>query len=340
MAGVNIEISVRGEWVRVPALDIDGNIITVKGKWIRIAAIHDEWWLKTEIDDPATCVRKLKAQKSQLRADIFTFTQKVPGSSPKYPYVFESESVAAARTSSFKTWWESLPQESRKNVRRSQKRGVVVRLEEFNDELIGGIAGVNNDSPIKQGERNVHCGKSLALVRKDHESFRERSDFICAYFENEMIGYLKVVYRGEVAAILNLGVKVSHSDKRPANALIAAAVKRCEQEGVSYLTYGLYNYGNKRHSPLCEFKARNGFKEMLTPRFYLPLSLWGEISMKAKLHRGLIGILPNRLIQMGIHTRTRWYNFRQSLSRCSLMSERPTRTRQMERSIPPAGSKS
>ena len=339
MAGVNIEISVRGQWVRVPALEIDGQVMTVKGKWLKVATIHDEWWLKTEIDDPAACVKELKAQRSQLRADIFTFTQKVPGSPAKYPYAFEFDSVAAARTSSFKAWWESLPQESRKNVRRSQKRGVVVRLDEFNDELAEGIAGVNNDSPIKQGEPNVHYGKSLALVRKDHESFLERSDFICAYFGNEMIGYLKLVHKGEVAAILNLGVKASHSDKRPANALIAAAVDRCEKAGVTYLTYGLYNYGNKRHSPLREFKSRNGFTEVFTPRFYIPLTLWGAISMKAKLHRGLIGLLPQSIIEMGIHARMSWYNFRQSLSRCSSMPERPTRTRQMERSIPPAGSK-
>jgi hypothetical protein len=225
-------------------------------------------------------------------------------------------------------------------VRRSQKRGVVISVQEFDDDLIQGIAGVNNDSPIKQGERNVHFGKSFDSVRKDHESFLDRSDFICAHSQDEMIGYLKVVYKGDVAAILNLGVKTSHSDKRPANALIAAAVKRCEEKGTSYLTYGLYNYGNKRQTPLREFKSRNGFEELLTPRFYVPLTLWGKISMKLKLHRGLIGILPHRVIEMGVDARVRWYSFRQSPSRCSSTPEQPNRTRQMERSIPPAGSNS
>ena len=94
--------------------------------------------------------------------------------------------------------------------------------------MIAGIAGVNNDSPMRQGKPNAHYGKSLDQVKKDHESFVERSEFLGAYFENEMIGYLKVVYRGDVAAILNLAVKASHNDKRPANALIATAITRTD----------------------------------------------------------------------------------------------------------------
>jgi ribosomal protein S18 acetylase RimI-like enzyme len=341
MVADSIEISAKGKWVRVPAVNIAGKWITIKGTWLKIATIHDEWWLEGELEDPEFCIRELKETRSLgLCPDMFTFTQKVPGSHPKFQYALEWESVAAARTSSFKNWWERLPQESRKNVRRSQKRGVLVRTQEFNEDLIRGIAGVNNDSPMKQGEPNAHYGKSLDLVRKDHESFIDRSEFFCAYFENEVIGYLKLVYKGDVAAVLNLSVKSSHSDKRPANALIAAAVERCEKRGVSYLTYGLYNYGNKRDTPLREFKSRNGFEEVLTPRFYIPLTTWGKLSMKMKLHRGLIGILPHRMIKMGVDARARWYTFRQPLSRCSSTLERPNRTRQMERSIPPAGSKS
>jgi ribosomal protein S18 acetylase RimI-like enzyme len=340
MAGDSIEISVKGKWIRVPALDIHGRFITVRGRWVKVAMIHDEWWLQTELEDPEYCVKKLKEQRSRgLHADIFTFTQKTPGSLPKYQYAVEWDSVAAARTSSFKDWWEKLPQESRKNVRRSQKRCVVIRTQEFDDDLIRGISGVNNDSPMRQGVPNAHYGKSFDQVKKDHESFLDRSDFFCAYLESELIGYLKLVYKGDVAAILNLAVKASHNDKRPANALIAAAVERCETRGVSYLTYGLFNYGNKRDSPLREFKSRNGFEEVLTPRFYVPLTTWGMLTMKVKLHRGLLGILPHSVITLGVDARTKWYTIKKSLSRCSSVPERPNRIRQTERSTPPAGSK-
>jgi hypothetical protein len=307
-----IEISVRGRWVRVPALKVCENTLIVKGRWIKIAHIHDEEWLETEIEDPEPYVKRLKGQGRQgLHADIFTFTQKVPASPPKYQFPMEWTSVAAIHLTSFKEWWENLPQETRKNVRRSQKRGVVISVKEFGDELIRGISDVNNDSPIRQRVRNAYYGKSLDELRKDYSAFTDRSDFICAHVDDEMIGFLKLVHRGEIASILNLTTKASHSDKRPANALIAKAIELCEAKRVSYVTYGQFNYGNKKDSPLREFKIRNGFQEMLKPRFFVPLTNWGSLCMKMKLHRGLLGILPHSVITLGVRVRAECYNLKQ-----------------------------
>ena len=340
MAVDSIEISVKGKWVRVPALDINGKSIIFKGKWVRVAHIHDEWWMDTELENPEIYLRTLKAKHpNELRADIFTFSQKIPGSLPKYNYPYEWDSVASACTVSFQEWWDKLPQESRKNVRRSQKRGVTITASALSDNLIAGIVAINNDSPTRQGRPNVYFGQSFEQAKKDHSAFLDRSDFIWAYFENEPIGFLKMVYKGEVAAILNLAVKASHNDKRPANALLAKAVQLCEARQVAFLTYGMFNYGNKQDSPLREFKVRNGFEEQLTPRYYVPLTKTGALAVRLKLHRGLLGILPHRVIQFGINARSKWYNFKQFISRCSSMLERPNRIRQTERSNPPAGSK-
>ena len=49
-------------------------------------------------------------------------------------------------------------------------------------------------------------------------------------------------------------------------------------------------------------------------------------------------ILPSSAITAGLRMRTLWYNFTAFVRRCSSTTERPNRTRQMERSIPPAGS--
>jgi hypothetical protein len=341
MVDESIEVSIKGRWMRVPALQVSGKTIVVRGRWIKVASIHDEAWLETDLEEPELCVTKLKEQESSgPHADIFTFTQKLPGSLPKYRYHLEWDSVATIRLTSFKEWWEKLPQETRKNVRRSQKRGVMITVKDFDDDLIRGIVGVNNDCPNRQGRPNAHYDKSFDQVRKDHSSFLDRSEFICACLGDELIGFLKIVYRGEVASILNLVPKVSHSDKRPANALIAKAVALCEEKGISYLTYGMFNYGNKRASPLREFKSRNGFEEVLTPRFYVPLRRWGKLCMKGKLHRGPLGVLPHSLITMGVHARAKWNSFKQSISRRSSMLERPNRTRQTERSNPPTGSNS
>ena len=339
MKNNTIEISLRGRWISVPALDIDGKTLVITGRWLKVFAVHDEQWLETELEDPEVCVKTLKEQRRRgLRADIFTFTQKPSAAIPKHKYLMEWDSLAVARTSSFKEWWEKLPQETRKNVRRSLKRGVVIEVRNFDADLVKGISEVNNDSPMRQRERNIYYGRSLEQVKKDYSAFVERSDFICAYAGSEMIGFLKLVYRGNVASILNFTPKGSQSDKRPANALIAKAVELCEAKGVSYLTYGKYNYGNKGDSPLREFKIRNGFEELLVPRFYVPLTNRGRVCLALKLHRGLLGLLPQSWISIAIRAREKWYDFKQSKSRCSSMSERPNCDRQMGRSNPPAGS--
>src|SRR5260370_4284547 len=76
-AGDCIDVSVKGKWITVPALKVNGAVLTITGRWIRIAAVHDEEWLETELADPELCVRKLKQSGASL-ADIFTFTQKIP----------------------------------------------------------------------------------------------------------------------------------------------------------------------------------------------------------------------------------------------------------------------
>ena len=334
-----IEISVRGKWIIVPALEVEGRAIIVRGKSVKIAAIHEEKWLETDVEDPHPYVKALRDHRSHgFRADIFTFSQKPPADLPKFNYPIEWESLAAIRVTTFNDWWERLPQETRKNVRRSKKRGITVTVDRFDDHLVAGIAGVNNDSPLRQQRSFDHYGKSFDQVKKDQSSFLDRSDFVCAYLGEELIGFVKLVYRGNVASILQLLTKASHSDKRPANALIAKAIELCEAKRISYLIYGQLNYGNKRISALREFKLRNGFEEVLIPRFYIPLTRWGSLCIKTRLHRGLIGMLPQSLITSGIRVRAICYSVIHFLSRCSSMGEQPNRTRQTGCSNPPAGS--
>jgi hypothetical protein len=337
--GDAVEVSIKGKWSRVPALEINGLHLIVKGKWMKQAIVHNEEWLAKEVENPEVCVSRLKDRAShRLRADVFTFSQRLPAIVPKFEYPLEWDSVAAIRISTFKHWWEDLPQESRKNVRRSQKRGATVSIRELDDDLVRQIVDVNNDCPMRQKRRFDHYGKTFDQVKKDQYCFAENSDFICAQVNDELIGFLKLVYTGGVASILQLLPKAGHYDKRPANALIAKAVELCETKGVSFLRYGRFNYGNKRESTLRDFKERNGFKEVLTPRFYVPLTTWGSVCVKAGLHRGLIGILPHSTIAAGLRVRATSYSFLSWASRCSSMAEQPNRTRQTGCSNPPAGS--
>jgi hypothetical protein len=337
MTNNSIEISLRGKWQNVPALQLNGVSIIAQGGWLKTAVVHDEEWIEAELSDPETCIAKLKdKQASDLRADVFTFTQKVPATAPKYPYQMELDSIAAIHIASFKDWWEKLPQESRKNVRRSQKRGVEVRVRPLDSELLKVLLDLNNDSPVRQGKPFTHFGKTLEQVTKDQQAFLDRSDYVCAFAGDELIGIMKLIYRGDVASILTFLPKASQHDKRPANALMAKAVELCEEKHISYLLFGKFNYGTTRDSSLREFKIRNGFEEMLMPRYFIPLTMKGVVSLKLNLHRGLARLLPHGIISVLLKVRTKYHRFK--LSRCSSTLERPNRTRQMERSIPPAGS--
>ena len=303
-----IEISVRGQWIPVPAFEWRDSTIIVTGKLVRTANVHDEAWSETELHNPEHCVRELRERGP--RADIFTFTQMPPGHPVDFQYHSEPDSIAVVRLESFDRWWTGLPQETRKNVRRSARYGVRIEIKEFGDELVRELVALNNTSAIRQGRKYTHHGKSFEQVKKDHRSFVERSDFICAYFENELIGFVKLVYRGNVASILNLLTNETHHDKRPSNALIKTAVERCAQKGVSYLTYGNFHYGNKRNTPITQFKVRNGFEEILIPRYFVPLTLRGRLYMTLGLHRGLIGVLPNRVLLAGVALRAQWHKLR------------------------------
>ncbi len=334
-----IEIRVKGRWVTVPAVDVNGKKLIVTGTWLKTAAVRSEAMMENELENPESYIDRLRGDANHaLRADIFTFVQKLPATSAKYAYPMVWESVAAIHLTSFEQWWEGLPQESRKNVRRSQKRGLLVRISGFDDELLQGIRKVNDEAPLRQGLRNAYYGRSLDETRRLYGEFVGRCDFICAYFGEELIGFLHLVYRGDIASILNLTTRPSHFDKRPANALVAKAVQLCDAKGISYLTYGLYNYGKKQDHPLRTFKIRNGFGEILVPRYFVPLTRWGRLCMKAGFHRGLVGVLPHPMIRAAVRVRALWYHFRLSLSRCSSTIEQPSRNRPMERSTPPAGS--
>jgi hypothetical protein len=335
----NVQIRVKGRWIPVVAAEVNGSKLIVKGKWLKTAVVRGEDMMVSELANPELYIEKMSYYGNRvLKADVFTFTQKLPATQPKYAYPADWESIAAIHLLSYDEWWQNLPQETRKNVRRSQKRGVHVTIAEFSDDLIQGIRKVNDESPLRQGTVNAYYGLSFDETKDRYGEFVGRCDFICAYFGDELIGFLHLVYRGEVASILNLTTKPSHFDKRPSNALVAKAVEVCDAKNIAYLTYGLYNYGNKRDSPLRDFKIRNGFREILVPRYYVPLTRWGRFCVKTKLHRGLVGILPHWVIATGLRARSVWYAFKAFISRCSSTLERPNRTRQMESSTPPAGS--
>jgi hypothetical protein len=291
-----VEISVKGRLIKVPAIDFDGRTIIVYNSWPTTAKILDEEWIEGEVvKDPEACIAAIRELK--LKADIFTFGQNILNTKPNYSYHMEWDNVAAIPLTDYSAWWNKrLSQVARKNVRRSEKRGVLVKKVEFDELLLQGIQDINNETPVRQGRAFWHYGKSIDIVRRDYATLLDRSEFIGAYYANKLIGFIKIIYMGHVASILQILCKNEHYDKRPANALIAKAVEICIQKRINYLTYGKYIYGKKLNSPLTEFKRRNGFEQILIPRYFIPLSTQGKLIMRFKLHNGIKQLLPNKIL--------------------------------------------
>jgi len=273
----------------VPSAQVDGHTVIATGKWVKTARVHDEEWTSGQIvKAPSDFIGRMKEQG--LRADVFTFAQKVPDGEPKYPGYYEMDNVAVVPLTTYEDWWEKrIPQESRKNVRRAARRGVTVKAVELDDELIRGITEIYNETPIRQGVPFGHFGKSFDTVKKEASTLMDRSEFIGAYFQNELIGFIKLVYMGELSSILHIVSFNRHYDKRPTNALLAKAVEISCQRGKSFLIYGKYIYGNKSVSSLTEFKHRNGFEKMIFPQYYIPLTIKGRLFLKLGFHRGPAG---------------------------------------------------
>jgi hypothetical protein len=304
MAVTFVETRIKGRNTQVPAAEIDGRTVIVKGRWFKTASVRDEDLTEGElVANPAKFITELK--KSGLKADVLTFFQRPPDVNPKFPYKVEWENYAVVPITTFEAWWDKLPQETRKNTRRAAKRGVEVRVVEFDDELARGIHKICNETPVRQGRRFWHYGKDFKTVKREHSTYMERSEFIGAYFKGELIGFIKMSYVDRLACILHILALNSHYDKRPMNALLAKAMEVCAQKHLGWLVYSHYIYGNKRESSLAEFKRRNGFERLDFPRYYIPLTVKGTIYASLRLYRGAVGLIPGPILNLLLKIRSR-----------------------------------
>ena len=299
------ETRIRGQTLYVPSTEICGRTVIVTGKSIRTAEIKDEGVVEgVTVEDPDSFITKLK--ESNLKADLFTFAQRPPEITPKYDYHRDWDNWAAIPTACFEDWWESLSQVSRKNVRRAGRRGVVVKVIPFDDDLVRGVHRIYNSIQIRDGRLFWHYGQDVDSVRRSLATYLDRSEFIGAYLGEELIGFFKMVYVDDTATIFHIISMDEHYDKRPQNALIAKAAEVCGQKGVSHLIYGKFIYGNKRRSSLVEFKRRNGFQQVNFPRYYIPLTPRGELFVRLRLYRGVSGLLPEPILYLALSWRD-WY---------------------------------
>jgi len=285
------EVRIGGNTYFVPSAKICGQPVIITGRFLRVAAIKDEELVDGEtVAEPGVFLNEIR--RSFPQADVFSFVQKIPDVIARHSYMTEWDNAAVIPITSLDDWLKNrVSTDVRKSVKKAARLGVVVMPVEFDDELVRGIMGIYNDSPIRQGKAFWHYKKEFEKVKSENATYLERSQFIGAYFQNELIGFIKMVYVDRIATTIQVISKKSQYDKKSTNALLAKAIEICSEKRLSHLVYGSYAY-NDTNSSLTEFKRRNGFEKVMFPRYFVPLTSKGLLAVKLGLHRGLWGNVP------------------------------------------------
>jgi hypothetical protein len=275
-------------------MKICGNDIIVKGSLVRTARIDGEKYQFP--DDPEAMLDGLR--KSGLGVDIFTFLQKVPDTKPKYPYPMEWDNLAVLPVTTFDHWWNNqIRSYPRNRARQAEKKGVVLREIPLNDDLLKGICAIYNETPVRQGRQFPHYGMTFERARSYAATFVDRSIWIGAFLDGEMIGFVKLVTDEDrtMACLVHILSMAAQKDKAPTNALIAHSVKACAERGISNLIYENFTYGKKQGDSLSHFKEVNGFQRVDVPRYYIPLTPMGWATYRLGFHHRLVDRIPESI---------------------------------------------
>lgn len=279
-------------------LSVENKDLSVVGIFPRILKLEAEYF--EWISDPDTCIDQLKSMDTG--GDIFTFIQTLPDATPRYNFHVEYDSVAMLKISTYEEWWKNqINDKTRNMVRRAQKNNVELRGVEFDDEMVKGIKDIYDESPVRQGKPFRHYRKSLEELKREHGTFLDRSEFVGAFLEGRLIGFIKLVHDGEVSHLMQIISKMEHKDKAPTNALLAKAVEICAEHGVRYL-----HYSNWSKRGLGDFKKHHAFYKHDVPRYFVPLNLKGEVALRLGLHRDFAELLPDKVVDIAVDLRNKW----------------------------------
>jgi hypothetical protein len=243
--------------------------------------------------------------------------QRLPETEPKFGYSMELDNFATLPVSTFDHWWNNqIRSFPRNRARQAGKRGVILHEVPFDDALVKGIWEIYNETPVRQGKHFPHFGMSIEQVRKHAGTFPGQSIYIGAFLGEKLIGFVKLVMdeTHTQAGLMHILSLVSHRDKAPTNALIAQAVRSCEERKISYLVYSNFAYGKKQNDSLSNFKENNGFQKIDVPRYYVPVTTWGLVAFRLGLHHKMTDLVPEYFMAKFRDLRSAWYSQKQRTS--------------------------
>lgn len=294
-----VEIKPEGIPISVPGVRINAATYIVTGGWLRTASLRYEW--QEDVIDPEMTIRELK--KSPVRVDLLKFWQRIPDQEVKYPYYNERREVAAIPITTFQHWWDKqIRFKARNKMRKAEKLEVIIEEATFDDNLVRGVMGIYNQSPIRRGKPFRHFGKDFETVKGELAIDLDKAVFVAAYYKSELVGFVKFQVDDRYARITLILDKIVHRDKSPTNGMIAKVVEICASRGIPFLTYYLWRRGD--HG---KFQASVGFEKISVPQYYIPLTLIGQLALYLRLHEGLKNVLPESSVSRLLSLRARCY---------------------------------
>ena len=297
------ETLVKGQLAQVDCVEILGQTYSISRGPITAVSLEDEWY--EDVADPDRLIEVLTST-SGLKPDIFTSWQRLPDLEPKYQYHTEWESIAALPVKSFDHWFnKQISSRLRSQIRKAQKDGLEVRETVYDDEFVRGMTEIFNETPIRQGRRFWHYGKDFETVKRQFSRYIYREEMIGAYLGGEMIGFIMLGNAGNYGITGQIISKIKHRDKVTNNALIGKAVEVCEKKKLPWLVYLYWT-----NDSLAEFKRRCGFEETRVPRYFIPLSRKGRLTLKLGLHRGWKAAIPDPVKTPLKRLRKLWHGLR------------------------------
>ena len=225
--------------------------------------------------------------------DIFTFVErKWCCSSPCLNSSWEKEddNIGLIEIKDYATWWSSVGKKTRNMVRRAEKSDIYVAVVEPSQKFAEGVWKIYNETPIRQERAFSHYGEPLEAVIGNVTTAR-KATFIGAFLQEELVGFIQIVYGEKIAIIAQILSMQKHWDKAVNNALLAKAVEVCASKGEQWLMYG--RIGN--HPSLDKFKESNGFVKFPITRYYVPITGKGKVAIRIGLHRDFKDALPQSI---------------------------------------------
>lgn len=281
------ETEVNGKAVSLECATVNGQTYCVTRGLLRVISIEDDWY--EDVNDPASVIADLN--ESGIKADIFTFWQRLPDVKPRYEYQTEWESLAVLPIKSFDHWWsKQIKDKTRNMVRKAKKAGIEVREASYDDAFVQGMTDIFNETPIRQGRKFWHYGKDFDTIKKQFSRFLFREQLIGAYYGDELVGFVMLANAGKYGVLGQIISKIEHRAKAINNALIAETIKICETKELPYLVYAYWN-----ENSLSDFKRHCGFECIKLPRYFVPLTFKGSLALKLGLHRDWKEAIPRQI---------------------------------------------